>query len=477
MTHYRNQQPNAAVSMVEFAPVAEGNFSFFYAGSPLRRDEVRAWLTSPEMGQEIIAETMVDGQPVFVTHGDKPRSEILKLMEARGDRLAQEKHKRQFDPWVARAVLGFGGQSLQLFSSTMGRDHRVDWSTALFSISNLAANTIALVYGAQKSEDKHRLRFLKDKFNDDLGKQADGAALPVKEKSHLELQEKPQDFSRSLHGFLERHSVRVGELALRYLGAVSLIFPTYGWGRGWKHYKQTGSLKGSMAVIKNRDRWAYHTGIVSVVGKTIALTSKEIDPYNPKPHTFLDTIREKVTFPLGGLIEAAAFGGYSYDRFANHRIYFQGKSYRDYLGGIGSAMFVAAYLIRAGWAKFSEKNVDMDALYAHVSDSLAVVPPEKLPQLMADTAASIKAHFKDKPMEFGTVFTRLMTDAYRYHHIALQNAPESPISEEGTSVAAPVTSRRTLITRRGYKELIGAAALSHSEKIAAENKARPELGA
>jgi hypothetical protein len=297
------------------------------------------------------------------------------------------------------------------------------------------------------------------------------------DEDRLELHNgKKGELGTAVHKFLERHSVRVGELALRYVGAFSLMFPTYGLHRGFQEYKQSGSIREVFSVAKNRDRWAYNIGLVSALGKTIALFSKEADPYNPKPHTMMDTIREKVTFPLGGFIESVAFSAMTYDHFAHPKIYIKGEPRRDYLGGIGSAMFVAAYVIRSGWAKFGEREVNLDELYAHVSDSLAHMPPDKLPQLMAETAASIKMHFKDKPVDFGEIFTRLMTDAYRYHHIVIDNRGQTPFVEASadTSPHTAVVAKRTLRPREVPTSPPGA---GHAEKISKEIKDQPGLTA
>src|SRR5262249_31361674 len=144
---------------------------------------------------------------------------------------------------------------------------------------------------------------------------------------------------------------------------------------------------------------SHYAGMGSLLGKTIALGSKPEDPYDPKPKTWLDTIREKFTFRTGGAIEALAFATYAADSFTNpdRRIVFKrgGKDYADFIGGLGSILFSIRYMVRH-WAKFGVKDVNMEELHAHVTDSLAKMPPEKLPQLLADTAAEMTDHFKDK---------------------------------------------------------------------------------
>ena len=207
-------------------------------------------------------------------------------------------------------------------------------------------------------------------------------------------------------------------------------------------------------------------GFASLAGKTVALSSTIPDPYDTKPKSWLDNIREKYTFLTGGLIEAGAFSVLAYDNFVNTKpiskteanprgIMFKGRAYRDWLGGIGAAMFVTGYLVRS-WAKYGTRHVDMNELYAHVSDTLAQLPPDKVPQLLADTAADIKNHFKGSDeLDYGTIYAALANDLKRYHHIdvtadvrqQLQPTPEksnnSNTNQSINTVAQPSTKIRS----------------------------------
>ena len=163
-----------------------------------------------------------------------------------------------------------------------------------------------------------------------------------------------------------------------------------------------------------------YAGVSSIFGKTVALTSAIPDPYNPKPPTVLDHLREKGSFLAGGLIEITSFSALAYDSFAHTKgtkngLTIGGKQHRDWLGGVGASMFVMGYIARL-WAKFGERNVNMNEIYAHVSDTLAETPPEKVPQLLANTAASLTEHFQDKPgLTFATIYTNLANDLTQFH--------------------------------------------------------------
>jgi hypothetical protein len=91
---------------------------------------------------------------------------------------------------------------------------------------------------------------------------------------------------------------------------------------------------------------------------------------------------------------------------------------RDWLGGIGGLLFTGGLIIRI-FAPFGVKKVDMDEVEAHASDSLAMVPPEKLRQAVADTAAYLTHHFRGNKVEFGQVYADLTKDLKEFHHISL----------------------------------------------------------
>ncbi|MFW0777383.1 MAG: hypothetical protein ACN2B6_06660 [Rickettsiales bacterium] len=429
---------------------------------------MRSWITSENFGQEVIAETTVDGRPVLITHGDKTQQQVMGLLKENGNKFGIEKKAVGFKDiaWPTRSILGFSGQGLQFIASIVG--NKVNSGLLLFSLSNITANTMGLVFGAQRTEDKNRLRFLKEQFNDSLGPHvAPGETLPdVTSKRSALHEEKEQLGPRQQFGaFLRRNSVTIGEIGLRYIGAFGLIFPFTQWKTAGKYVAQ-GAFKEAYLEGRNTLPWVRRAGITSMIGKTVALTSKAEDPYDPKPKGAIEQFREKVAFKLGGNIEAAAFGVFTVDAFKRGT---ETHHPAQFLSGSGGAMFTTAYLIR-NWAKFGVKETNMEELYAHVTDSLAKVTPEELPQLMADTAASMKEHFKDKPMDFGKVFTQLMSDMYRYHHIALDNLgtePEERAIKTARNKTSHVSAKHTLRTAKTAHS--DAPPALHVDKLAAQS--------
>ena len=475
MTVYKNHRAESDIVSVEFSPVSSGNFSFFTLKSPQSTQKIRDWLGSAQVNQEVIAETMVDGHPILITHGDRDGKALLQFMNANGEQLEFERKSRPVNLWAVRGAMSVVGQSLQLSSAVMNKGG-LDIGTLIFAVSNLAANGVNIMFGAQKTEDINRLRFLKTGFNKELGKHLEGGpGLPDVDEKRAQLRKSDDDhktLGEKTSDFFRRYSVSVGEIGLRYLGVIGLAFPFKGknWSKGMKALGR-GELETAYKAMRNSDHGKanidHYIGLAYLGGKTLALFSKTPDPYSDKPHTLLDEVREKYVFKASSIIEGLAAGRLAVDRFTRKKITIGGKTHADFLGGTGGMLFTAAFITRY-FADFGKREVNQDELFAHVTDSLAQMPPEKLPQLMADAAATIQSHFKDKPMDFGEVFTQMMSDLYRYHHIALDNLgtePEERLAERHDPLKAhKVFAKSAPAPSPSRQALAKAPAASHAER-------------
>jgi hypothetical protein len=305
MAFYKNLHNESPLTAVEFSPVSDGNFAFFHIDSPLKRNAFKQWLTSENVGQRIVAETSINGCPVLVTHGDKPQEDMMKLLEAQGDKLTLTHKEKPLNVWAMRSATSVLGQSLQLISSATriqpsatepGTWERkgIDYQFATFASLNMIANLMNFTFGSQKSDDENQLSYLKEQFNHKLDSHvAPGGELPnVEEKRsklHLEPQE-PKGVGQKTWDFLQRNSVSVGEIGLRFAASLGLVFPMIkqAGSVGWL---EMGSLmsKGEFgkAVSEglNKKSGPLTAGILFVTGKTLALFTKVPDPYDPKPHT------------------------------------------------------------------------------------------------------------------------------------------------------------------------------------------------
>lgn len=502
MAVYTIKNAESLLSSVEFTPVSDGNFTFFHVKDPARVEAVRQWLTSKDMGQEIVADTRLENHAVIVTHGQKTRPEMLKVLEERGEQPELKVYRKPVNYWAIRGGMSIVGQCLQLASASLqvekltkghaqlkpthpyfnpklkeGMWVRKGFSADIgaFAILNLTANAMNMIYGGQKEEATNQLHAIKSDLNANLNDHVTAAAERTfdisdnRAKLHKD-DEKPKSATQKTSEFLQKHSVRIGEIGLRYLGAMALVFPTNRLGSGWAQLKQ-GNLTAAWNAAKNPATLTLASGGGYLLGKTLALFAKVPDPYDTTPRTALDTIREDYLFKVGGLIEAVAGGTVGYNAFSKKKIGFSESArpdmrpQMDYLGGIGGMLFAAGYVVRLG-AKFGSKHLDTEEVFAHATDTLAKTRPEELPKLMAECSATLKEHLKDTPIEYSEIFTRMMTDMYRYHHIALDNLGTEPedrntiVSKRLKAVdpdpSSPVIGKR-IIERRTPADIAAAA--------------------
>jgi hypothetical protein len=462
MAVYKNSKGYADTRSVEFTETPNGKLqAFFYLRSAQDIETFKKHLAEAGLRYVIEAQTNVAGTPVLVTQFESSQQDVLQWLARQGNEMVLSHHQKSLDPWIIRSFLGFGGQTLQLASAFMRPRGGVDIPILLFAATNMTANVINFMYKAQDKDDPNQLRFLKDRYNQSLSPHLkEDQAAPVVDDKRKTLRPDYKDSNRvqSLDSFMRANSVNVGELGLRYLGAFGMVSPMTIKKDGVvvKHNWWESIKKFRLPELEHANPFRLTAGAASIFGKTLALGSKIPDPYDTKPCSWFDNIREKYTFVTGGLIEAGAFSVLAYDclvRTAKDDKTMQTRGIdwsklkipgvkgvtRDWLGGIGAAMFVTGYIVRS-WAKYGERHVDMEELYAHVSDTLAKLPPEKLPQLLADTAADIKTHFKDDPkLDFGTIYTELTNDLKRYHHIDV--APLSTKPAPGANLITPSATK------------------------------------
>ena len=394
--------------------------------------------------------------PVTGLRGIASFAAIAQLRGATLD-FVQEAKSKGFNPWKWRGLLSNAGQGLQLASAGLKNKHGFDQSVLGFAAFNIAANIINMIFGAESKPDTHRLLQLKTEFNAQLAPYVTQPSVLPDPETTLTKDRKSKNVhgvGESIYGFLKRNSVVFGEIGLRYVGAFNLAFPIAHWaGRGHAAFHATkgplgAKLKAGVVVaaenFRNREDLVFYSGIAYLAGKTIALFSKVPDPYDPKPHTTLDTIREKVLFKVSTAVETAAAGTLALNGLKpgkptalnpdGARLFTRERKYwlpevmkhekfitRDWFGATGGALFTGGLLIRFS-APFGSREVNMPELYAHIATGLSKVPADQLPKLLADSAMAIKAQFDDTSLEYGTIYASLVQELERYHHINVLHA-------------------------------------------------------
>ncbi len=417
---------------------------------------------------------------------------LRELLERQGEPLVEDHEKsKSFNPWFWRGATSILGQSLQIVSSlttfkpeNIGADGhaavKADGAIFGFAALNLMANACNMSFGSQHKRDEHQLRYLKEEFNRQWQPYAiEGKNLPTVEgKANLRREQEDLTFGQQVHGFLKEQSVTFGELWLRILGTTSLIAPITKWPEAFEYVMQGNVAKAAGAAI-NPDKSTLAVGVTMMVGKVSGLLAKEEDPYNPKPKSAVDQFREKIAFKLSSVIEGGAATYMMWDRYQNKRsvlghdgdmnepgfqagpnetaqqVRARPESYMnqlrpDWAGTAGNLAFVDGYIMRY-FAKVGSLDVDMKELTAHVSDGLATLPKDMIPDALAATAMGLKLHFHDKKeITAGGIYDAVAADLERQHiidvgAIRLANAR----TEGGARSAQPARSSNQHLPEAG----------------------------
>ncbi|HEU5047236.1 MAG TPA: hypothetical protein VFT64_05260 [Rickettsiales bacterium] len=437
MAVYNVTNPSSAIATVEFVPVSNGNLSFFHARTAQDRGELEKWLTSNQVDQTIVAETVIHGNPVLVTHGTKAPDAMMALLRSSGSPVTLREAEHHLQPWKMRGMMSNIGQSMNLWSAWR-KPGGIATDKMAFASLNFAASYVNAKFGGQKSEDPYRLAYLKQHINKVLAEHLPESAIaPDLNEDHAAVRAEPETsktVGQRFNGFMREHSVRIGEIGLRYMGSLAMVIPIKNWKAAGEQFK-AGNIGGAIQAARNKDTTNLLTGITYLVGKTTGFFAKVPDPYNPHPSTALDRFREKYVFRLSSLIETGAAGTLAVGNFKKDK---NGK--RDYIGGLAGAVLMGGLISRL-FAPFGEKELDKEEIFAYASDMLARVPPQNIPQAIADTAAFLSDNMKT---DYGKVYTHLMTDLYRYDNIAMNlgngreiNASITPGDKEHITVMEP----------------------------------------
>ena len=430
MATYTNVRQDSAISSVEFSSSAGMNFSFFYLRDAANKEVLKQWLSSGEIGLDIVAQTQQNGQHIFVAKGTKAPAEILSLLAIKGNSFTPYVPKKPFQAWKWRGKFSIVGQLFELISVFVAQKNgtrtvRDNAAYLTYSTANLAAAFIDIIFGASVIPDIHRMRALKTQVNDVLKPYLpEGAVLPSPDANltHISGQEKTRTFGQRSHDYIQRHSVYI-ETALRYLGAFGLAFPVKHWKPAWKTLR-SGTFAEAIKTAANDNPITFASGLFTLGGKTITLFSKAPDPYSPAPATPLDSVRENVTFKLGTAVESVGAIAMAHNGFKGSKI--GGVVKTNPIAGAGNLMFIASYGAR-WFAPFGVRKMDVPELEAHISEGLANVPPEKLPQLITDIAISMKQNLQDEPLEFGQLYAQILDDLSRRHPTVLRGSSQKSV--------------------------------------------------
>ena len=479
---YVNQVPDSPIASVDFAEQNGKRLAFLRLPHPSAQTDT---LLEKAGLSQVIASSTKAGEELRVVQAALSPQDTLAQLAQQGVSLAAPAPKsKAFDPWIWRGITSFVGQTMTFIAGwnsveANGRpkvDTSDKWALVGFAGLNILANITNITFGSQKKEDPHQLRLLKNQVNDIIeSKNVGHIDLPDVEDRSLLLhatQEPQKTASQKAYDALQRISVTGGEIGLRTLGAISLVFPVTKWKTAFGTFRNTGSLAQTYHAAKNGNAVTVTAGIWTLAGKAVSFVSKEPDPFNPTPPSTLDLIREKITFPLSSVLEGVGATMMSHNRFTEQHTKLFGKVSRDYVGGTGNAIFIGGYGIRL-FAPYGSLAPHMPELYAHTADALARIPKEQIPDRIADIAAMLETHFaalpkgKTKPPEFSELYAAIAEKLQRYHGIELKprtRTPETP-KEPVIADAAPALPTKTVGAVIAADEKLSSPELQHAMAV------------
>ncbi len=309
---------------------------------------------------------------------------------------------RWLSGWALRGYLSTLGQGLQLVSSVKGAGKPSDRAAIFgFTVVNLLANAINILFGAQHKDDPHQLRYLKEQVNQTLAPLSEQAALPDPTQT---LTTTPVDHSTM--GILRRYSVTVSEFVLRTAGSLSLIAPITGWGKAYQNLRGGMGLAETFKLAKNQNAVTFGAGLFSLAGKGFILAASEPDPYRPEPPSLWRRMRESVMFRASSVSEAIGAAWMAHDRLTNQQSMIGGKLRPDYYGGFGNISVLAGYVPR--WiAPYGTREVDMEELYTHAAAGIRALPEAKRELAEQSISEQLAQHFAKPELTAAQIRTQL----------------------------------------------------------------------
>lgn len=331
-----------------------------------------------------------------------------------------------------RGYLSTLGQSLQLVSSFRTTSGSASDRSAIFgfTVVNLLANAINILFGAQHKNDPNQLRYLKEQVNTELAPlKRDGTILPTPEQTLL-----PAPQHQSVTDYLRKYSVTTSEFVLRTAGSLSLIAPVTGWGNAWRNLRGGMTVGETFRRARNSNPVTFAAGFFSLAGKAFILAAKEPNPYNPEPPSLWRRARETLMFRASSISEAIGAAWMAHDRFTRQTILVGGKPKPDYFGGYGNLAVLAGYVPR--WvAPYGSHEVDMPELYAHVAKGLAALPDDKIPPMLDKISAELAEHFRDKQCDAAQIRKEIEQQMHKKPDTRIQG--NATVTHEKALVAEP----------------------------------------
>ena len=229
---------------------------------------------------------------------------------------------------------------------------------------------------------------------------------------------------------MKRNSVRLGEVGLRTLGSLCMMF----------NYRKIvpavsllakGEFKQAFMTAKVQDPATFLAGVGMVSGKAMGLLAKTYDPNDP-PKTYWEEIRQKVFWTTSSFTEMIAQSSVAYDRAKNKRLVIGGKAMADYTGTVGNVLLTVPPYPTRLVLPYGKKVLDVDEVQARLLDELPKLPADKIPEVAARVTARMVEHIGEGGPGFSELYKGLLHKLNAFHNIQLLPSSQQEVVVENT---------------------------------------------
>jgi hypothetical protein len=463
MTLYFNNNPSSQLYCAEVTDKGDHAYGLLYTRDGNDAARIISSLQANHPDIHVISNTkqaLTEDHVIALRTNDATGQSLIDAINEQGESLTlPPPEKAKFNPWKYRGITSLVGQSFQIASAftnnsagavNPANDRAAAVSIGTFGILNFTASLFNLTFGGQHNKDSHQLMFLKEQFNHAITPHVeDPSKLPpvhgyVLQKRADEMPD--PTLGQRLYNTAQKYSVSVGEITLRSLGTLALITPPTRVVEAVKEcYGGTMSLPAALRHCIQPDERTLIGGLGTLSGKIVSLLAKEKDLYTIENKSWMQTFREDFAFRLSSLLEGSSSVYMMSDRMNwlgatdKRSIKIDAIDYEgdDFLGGLGNAVFISGYAIRLA-APFGSLEVPMDELYAHISDGLALLPKEKIPEMLAQTVTDLHQHFDKKAISTSEMYANIADDLKRHYDIdILELQAKNTIKPFSTPTTSP----------------------------------------
>ena len=239
MSQKISSYPNANILAAEFSHSDYAHIAMFEVKTGT---DISALLS--DVPVTLLTQTEKSGRTLVIAHVDKTENAVLQALEGKGETLIDApEEKKTLDPMFLRGAASILGQGLQIASGLTVFDpekhvhnkkggNENNQKSALgmdvlgFAGLNLAANFSNMIFGSQHKTDDNHTRMLKERFNENIVSYVENSdALPNPNAKAMDSRPpKKLNFVQKAYEFGREQSITFGEVGLRTLGTMALIF-------------------------------------------------------------------------------------------------------------------------------------------------------------------------------------------------------------------------------------------------------------